>query len=398
MPGFEVLGAEERKEIEEVLNKGVLFRYEFGEQRGEQWKVRQFETALAEYTGAGHALAVASGTAALKVALAALGLGPGDEVICPGFTFVATWEAIFDVGAEPVFAEVDDTLCLDPNRLEDKITDRTKAIVVVHMCGGMADIEAVAGVAEKHGLILIEDTAQALGGRINGRHLGTWGACGCLSFDAVKTITCGEGGGIITNDAELWRTMSEFHDHGHDHRPVGRGNEGRRFIGLNYRMNELQGALGLAQLGKLDDMIARMRAHKARLTEALAKVPGVTFRRYPDPAGDTATFVSWFHATAEEADRFNAALSEASCGAISWYHNTWHYYRRWEHLHGAKTCRASGWPFVREDGRRLSFPPDALPASDAVMSRLLSWQIMVNMTDERLAELEAAIDKAAQAL
>jgi len=398
MPGFEVLGQEERREILEVLDKGVLFRYEFGPERGEQWKVRQFEEALAAYTGAGQALAVSSGTAALKVALAGLGLGPGDEVICPGFTFVATWESVLEMGAEPVFAEVDETLGLDPKRLEEKITDRTRAIALVHMCGGQADVEAVAKLAKKHNLLLLEDTAQSMGGRIRGRHLGTWGDCAILSFDAVKTLTCGEGGAIITSDPERWRTMSEYHDHGHDHRPVGRGNEGRRFIGANYRMNELQGALGLAQLRKLDQMLEAQRGHKARLKAALAKVPGVSFRRLLDEAGDTATFITWFHDSAEAADRFNAGLKEAGCPAIPWYHNTWHYYRRWEHLHQGKTCRRSGWPFVRPDGRRLEYRPEALPASDALMARVLSWQIMVKMSDERLAQIEAAVAQAAKKL
>ncbi|MBW2619003.1 MAG: DegT/DnrJ/EryC1/StrS family aminotransferase [Deltaproteobacteria bacterium] len=398
MPGFEVLGEEERREIMDVLNKGVFFRYEFGDQRGGQWKVRQFEEALCRYTGAAHALAVSSGTAALKVALVGLGLGPGDEIICPGFTFVATWESIFDAGAEPVFAEVDETLGLDPTLIEEKITDRTRAVVAVHMCGGQADIEAIADLAARRGLILIEDTAQALGARIGGRHLGAWGQCGCLSFDAVKTLTCGEGGAIITKDAGLAKTFSEFHDHGHDHAPVGRGNEGRRFAGLNYRMNELQGALGLAQFKKLDQMLATQRENKARLKAALARAPGVSFRRLIDEAGDSATFISWFHQTAQEAERFNAVLSEAGCGAVAWFKNTWHYYRNWEHLHQAKTCRRSDWPFVREDGRRLTYPPDALPASDAVLSRCLSWQIMLNMSEESLCRMEEAISRAAGAL
>lgn len=398
MPGFEVLGEEERREIRDVLDKGVLFRYEFGPQRGSQWKVREFESALAKYTGAPHALAVSSGTAALKVAFAGLGLGPGDEIICPGFTFVATWEAIFDAGAEPVFAEVDETLGLDPARLEEKITDRSRAVVVVHMCGGQADIEVIANLAARRSLILIEDTAQSMGARINGRHLGTWGQCGCFSFDAVKTLTCGEGGAIITQDAELAKTVCEFHDHGHDHAPVGRSNEGRRFAGLNYRMNELEGGLGLAQLKKLDQMLDAQRENKARLKAALARTPGVSFRRLVDEAGDSATFLTWFHQSRGQAERFNAALNQAGCGAVAWFANAWHYYRNWEHLHQAKTCRHSGWPFLREDGRRLSYPPHALPASDALLARCLSWPIMVEMSEERLSQMEEAASQAARAL
>ncbi len=398
MPGFELMGAEERRQILDVLDKGVLFRYEFGDQRGDQYKVRQFEEAVCAYTGAAHALAVSSGTAALKIALAGLGLGPGDEVICPGFTFVASWEAVFEIGAEPVFAEVDDSLGLDPQKLAEKITPRTKAILAVHMCGAQADIEAIAAVAQKHGLLLIEDTAQSMGGRIKDRHLGTFGQCGILSFDPVKTVTTGEGGMVITSDPGLYKTFSEYHDHGHDHRPVGRGNEGRRFIGANYRLTELQGALGLAQLAKLDQMLAMQRANKERLRKILVRAPGVSFRRLIDPQGDTATFICWFHQSADQADRFQAVLGEAGCPAIPWFKNTWHYYRRWEHLIEAKTCRASGWPFVRQDGRRLSYPPQALPASDEIMARTLSYQIMLHMSEERFQQIEEAVDRAAAAI
>jgi len=254
MPGFEVFGEEEKKEINDVLATGVLFRYEFPEQRRGVYKVRSFEEQFAAYCRCRHAQAVTSGTAALKVALACLGIGPGDEVITQGFTFVATWEAIFDAGATPVFCEIDTTLNMDPADLEQRITPRTKAIIPVHMLGAAARIAEIKAIADRHSLPVIEDTAQSAGGTLHGRYLGTFGACGTFSFDPVKTMTTGEGGMIITDDAALWQRMSEYHDHGHDHvsNPGGRGGEGRRFIGFNYRMMELQGAIGIAQLAKLD--------------------------------------------------------------------------------------------------------------------------------------------------
>ncbi len=285
MPGFEVFGDEEKKEISDVLETGVLFRYEFGDQRRGIYKVRQFEEQFASYCGTKHAQAVTSGTAALKVALAALGVGPGDEVITQGFTFVATWEAIFDIGAVPVFAEVDETLNMDPADLEAKITPRTKVVIPVHMMGAPARIEEIVAIAERHGIAVLEDTAQAAGASLNGRKLGTFGSCGTFSFDAVKTMTTGEGGMIITADEKLWRAMSEYHDHGHDHavNPGGRGGEGRRFIGFNYRMMELQGAIGLAQLARLDrDIIQPQRLNKKAMKEAVAPDSGSQF---PDRAG-----------------------------------------------------------------------------------------------------------------
>ncbi|RWX48871.1 DegT/DnrJ/EryC1/StrS aminotransferase family protein, partial [Candidatus Electrothrix marina] len=170
MPGFEVFGEEEKQQALEVFDTGVLFRYEFGEQRKGVYKVREFEQAFAKYTGAAHAQAVTSGTAALKVALAALGIGIGDEVITQGFTFVATWEAILDVGAVPVFTEVDQTLNMDPTDLEKKITSKTRAIIPVHMLGAPARMKEIKEIADKYGVHVLEDTAQAAGARLDGQH------------------------------------------------------------------------------------------------------------------------------------------------------------------------------------------------------------------------------------
>jgi len=401
MPGFEVFGEEEKREINEVLDTGVLFRYEFGEQRKGVYKVRGFEEKFAAYCGAGHAQAVTSGTAALKVALAALGVGAGDEVITQGFTFVATWEAILDAGAIPVFTEVDQTLNMDPADLEKKITDKTRAIIPVHMLGAQARITEIVAIADRRGIPVIEDTAQAAGGTLHGRHLGTFGACGTFSFDAVKTMTTGEGGMIITDDEKIWRQMSEYHDHGHDHavNPGGRGGEGRSFIGFNYRMMELQGAIGLAQLAKLDSMIAAQKKNKAALKAAAARIPGVTFRHLPDEQGDTATFFAFFLPDAEKAKAVNQVLRANNAGAISFAENTWHYYPNWEHLINGSTLAREGWPFKGCQGRqRVVYDPGALPASAAIMSRLLVYQVPIKMGESRLAEMTAALEKAAAAV
>jgi 8-amino-3,8-dideoxy-alpha-D-manno-octulosonate transaminase len=401
MPGFEIFGEEEKKEILEVLDTGVLFRYEFGEQRRGVYKVREFEEKFAAYCGAKYAQAVTSGTAALKVGLTALGVGPGDEVITQGFTFVATWEAIFDVGAVPVFAEIDETLNMDPADLEKKITERTKAIVPVHMMGAPARIEEIKAVADRHGIPVLEDTAQAAGTRLNGRHLGTFGACGTFSFDAVKTMTTGEGGMIVTDDEELWRAMSEYHDHGHDHavNPGGRGGEGRRFIGFNFRMMELQGAIGLAQLRKLDGMIAAQKKIKTALQDAAAKIPGVSFRKILDEAGDSATFFAFFLSDAEQARKANGLLREKGAGAIYFAENTWHYYPKWEHLLAGSTLAKSGWPFKESGGRRrVVYDPAVLPQSAEIMDRCLVYQVPVKMPEERLVQMTAALEETAAAL
>ena len=333
-------------------------------------------------------------SAALKVALAALGVGPGDEVVTQGFTFVATWEAIFDIGAVPVFAEVDETLNMDPADLVSKITPRTKVVIPVHMMGAPARIEEIVAIATKHNLAVLEDTAQASGASLNGRKLGTFGNCGTFSFDAVKTMTTGEGGMIVTADEKLWRAMSEYQDHGHDHvvNPGGRGGEGRRFIGFNYRMMELQGAIGLAQLAKLDaDIVLPQRTNKKAMKEAVSQIPGVRFRTVLDEAGDNASFLGFFLEDGARARRLNDVLKKEGCGAICFADNTWHYYPKWEHLLAGSTLAAGGWPFAEADGRRrVIYDPAALPKSAAIMERLLVLPVPVKLSAERLTQIQRA--------
>ena len=362
MPGYEVLGEEEKKEILEVLETGVLFRYGFPTQRQGRYKVQEFEKKFAEFTGRKYALAVSSGSAALKVALAALGVGFGDEVITSGFTFVATWEAILECGAVPVFCDIDETLNLDPGELSKKITPRTKAIIPVHMLGAQARIEAIMGVADQHHIPVIEDTAQACGGFIKGKALGSFGAIGTFSFDSVKTLTTGEGGMLIMDDPELYRRASEYHDHGHDHIGPDRGLESRSFIGFNYRMMELQGALGLAQLSKLKKMIADQMAHKTRLKKILSGIKGIRFRELVDPEGDTATFLAFSLPDQEKTRALKDLGKKLWLGLVYFFENGWHYFRNWEHLLLQKTASHNGWPFQVENNiRNLTYPRDASP-------------------------------------
>ena len=250
MPGYEVLGEEEKKEILEVLETGVLFRYGFPAQRQGRYKVEEFEKAFAAFTGRKHALAVSSGSTALRVALAALGVGFGDEVITTGFTFVATWEAILEAGAVPVFTEIDDTLTMDPKDLEKKITPRTRAVIPVHMLGAQANIEPILEVACRHNLSVLEDTAQAAGGFIRGKHLGSFGVIGTFSFDSVKTLTTGEGGMLIMDDPELFRRASEYHDHGHDHIGTDRGLEGSELHRLQLSDDGVTGGAGTGAIAE----------------------------------------------------------------------------------------------------------------------------------------------------
>ena len=399
MPGYEVWGEEEKKEILEVLETGVLFRYGFPAQRKGRYKVKEFENKFAEFTGRKHALAVSSGSAALKVALAALGVGFGDEVITSGFTFVATWEAILECGAVPVFVGIDDTLNLDPKALPEKITPRTKAVIPVHMLGAQARIEEIMAVADQHHIPVIEDTAQASGGFIKEKFLGSFGAIGTFSFDSVKTMTTGEGGMLIMDDPELYRRASEYHDHGHDHIGPDRGLEGRSFIGFNFRMMELQGALGLAQLSKLKDMIARQKNHKNRLKKILSGIKGIRFRELVDPEGDTATFLAFSLPDQEKARAIKELSKKVGLGLIYFFENTWHYYRNWEHLLLQRTASHNGWPFRVEEGfRKLEYPRNLLPRTDERMARLLVMAINVKMDEGVFAKAEELVSEANERL
>jgi 8-amino-3,8-dideoxy-alpha-D-manno-octulosonate transaminase len=247
MAGAELMGKEEIKEVMDVMETGVLMRYGFEKERKGIFKVREFEETFAKYCGAQYALGVTSGSAALKVALTALDVGPGDEVIVPAFTFLATYEAVLEVGAIPVVADIDDSLNMDPDDMAKRITPFTKAVIPVHMCGAPARIERIVAAANARNLLVLEDNAQACGGSYKGKKLGTFGHMGIFSFDYYKTITTGEGGMILTDSPDLYNRADWYHDHGHDHNPnVSRAMEGRTILGFNYRMNELQGALGLA--------------------------------------------------------------------------------------------------------------------------------------------------------
>ena len=206
MPGFELFGDEERRQVQDVLDTGVLFRYGFDQARAGHWKALELEKEITRLTGAAHCHLCTNGTAALTVALAACGVGAGDEVIVPPFTFIATIEAVLNAGAVPVFADIDETLCLDPAAVEQAVTARTRAVLPVHMCGAMARIDALKKLCEDRDLILVEDACQAFGATFGGKALGTFGRMGCFSFDAVKTITCGEGGAVVT-DEEIVRRL-----------------------------------------------------------------------------------------------------------------------------------------------------------------------------------------------
>jgi len=333
MPGFEVFGAEERKQVNDVLESGVLMRYGFDGMRNGHYKAKEFEVAFARRMQSQHCQLVSSGTSALTVALAAAGVGAGDEVIMPTFTFVATFESILMLGAVPVLVDIDDTLTLDPKAVEAAITPKTKCIMPVHMCGSMADLAALKQLSDQHNLLLLEDACQAIGGTFDGKPLGSYGDLGCFSFDFVKTITCGEGGAVITNNSEYAVNADQFQDHGHDHFGNDRGAETHPHLGYNFRISELNAAVGIAQLDKLDRILKTQKEHYDIMRHALSEVEGVTFRRVPEGGVENYSFVNFFLPTEALAQKAHAAISKAGVDVcFYWYTNNWHYINGWEHL------------------------------------------------------------------
>ena len=392
-PGLEVIGDEELAEVGEVLRSGHLARY--GPEGGFPAKVLRFEREVARRAGVRHALGVNSGTSALYLALAGLGIGPGDEVVVPGFTFVASISAIAYAGAHPVLAEVDRSFNLDPADVEARITSRTKAVLVVHMLGNPARMEELRRVTDRHGVALIEDAAQAFGGTYRGKWLGSLGDVGAFSFNIYKTITCGDGGMLVTGDEALYRRCFAMHDQGHA--PLRTGVEvGRRpVLGLNFRMVELQGAVLLAQLSKLDRIRSHLRRNRDIVHDGLAGLPGLEFRRRPDPDGDLSTHLVLVLPDPETAQRVaeeSASITLAASG--------WHVYSNMEHLLDGRTATGRGCPFGCSCGADLAgaYRPGMLPRTDDLLSRSIS--IGIGVVDPNLAPvglgMSAGPDRARQ--
>jgi 8-amino-3,8-dideoxy-alpha-D-manno-octulosonate transaminase len=375
-------------------------KYGFDKERKGVFKVQQFEDEYAKYLGAGYALGVTSGSAALKVALAALDVGPGDEVIVPPFTFIATYEAVLEVGAIPIVGDIDESLNLDPDSIEKRISPYTKAIIPVHMCGAASHIDKIVEIAKKNKLKVLEDNAQSAGGSFRGKKLGTFGDMGILSFDYYKTMTTGEGGMVLTNSRELFLRADWYHDHGHDHNPkIPRALEGRFILGFNFRMNELQGALGLAQLRKLDTIVAEQRKNKAAVRSALSGVPGIQFRSIPDTDGDTATFIGFSLPSTAIAKKFQKAMSENGVDLIYFYENFWHYLPNWEHFIAKCTACSAKYPFADPSYKgKAQYGREMYPKAEEILPRTLFMAIPVKMADGRIESIAAAAQKAAKAI
>ena len=379
MPGFELFGDLERKEVNDVLDNGVLMRYGFDGMRKGHWKAKELESELQNTFQSKYVQLVSSGTAAVSVALASAGVGAGDEVIMPAFTFVASFEAIMMLGAIPILADVDDTLGLNPEAVEQAITPKTKAIMVVQMCGSMADMDALQAISNKHNVLLIEDACQAIGGTYKGKPLGSIGHLGCFSFDFVKTITCGEGGAVITNNKAYYTNADHYSDHGHDHVGNDRGAETHPFLGYNFRISELHAAVGIAQVKRLPEFLQIQKQNFNMLRVALSEIPEVVFRTVPEGGEESCAFLNFFLPDLETTNKVLEGFKENGVDACwNYYNNSWHYIREWNHLKGLKSL----YPISEEVRKGLEYlQTKSFEKSDDYIARNISCLIKLSWTE-----------------
>ena len=385
MPGFELFGDLERKELNDVLETGILMRYGFDAARKGNWKAKELEQAISKTFDCKYAQLVSSGTAALTTALSALRIGYGDEVIMPTFTFVASFEAVLSVGAIPVLIDVDETLTLNPDTVRKAITPKTKCVMPVHMCGAMADLDELLEICRKHHLLLLEDACQSIGAKYKDKYVGTIGNAGTFSFDFVKTITCGEGGAVMTNDENIYVKCDGYSDHGHDHKGVDRGADLHPFLGYNFRISELHAAVGLAQIKRLHEFLTIQKKNHSILKNILSAIPEISFRIIPDEEGDSCTFLSWFLPTEEITRAVVNELKEQNilAGNFYWYDNNWHYIRKWDHLKNAQALNTLN-PLQHEALMKLQ--TQNFSAGDAIMSRCISTSISLVWSEEQVKE------------
>jgi 8-amino-3,8-dideoxy-alpha-D-manno-octulosonate transaminase len=401
-PGGLEIGEEERRLVNEVIDKKYLFRYYGPEEHPSM--VKMFEEEFKQKIGSKYALAVNSCTSALNCALVACGIGPGDEVIVSGYTFFASCASIVSSRAIPVIAEVDETLTMDPDDIEKKITPSTKAILVVHMRGAVCDMERIMSIARKNDLKVIEDVAQAMGGKYKGKYLGTWGDCGCYSFQYHKTITAGEGGMIVTDDERQYDRAMGYHDAAACWRPdrfAKQRYEGELFVGQNYRMSELTGAVMRAQLKKLDNLNYLMKRNQNRIIEGINNIKNIKIRPSNDPEGDTGICLMFYLENKEICSEFVEALKAEGIDASGVFNSgipDWHIYSHWRHIIDKKTSTPEGcpWKCPFHKGEEVEYSENMNPKTLEYLSRVVHINIPPQMSLVDCDMIAAGIEKVAE--
>ena len=396
--GAAVIGEEEKRAVLEVLDSQSLFRY-YGPRL--LFKVAAFEADFARFVGASYALATSSGTAALRLGLAGLGVGPGDEVIVPAVTFIASVGAVVASRARPVFAEVDETLQLDPSDLPRRLTKRTRAIMPVHLGGIAADMDAIVAFARAHGLRVIEDAAQSCGSFYRDRRVGTLGDVGCFSFQLEKNITSGEGGIVVTDDPEVFRRATIYSDQGGQfwtsHAGVRDTVGGQPVIGENLRMTEIAGAILGCQLAKLPVILNRIERNTGIVRRALEAIDGLRLRPATPERDRHALGVVFYLSTAEQADTFARALQAEGVPAGKIYGGQPVYAARqilnqWTITDGCPFNCPSFFP------EPIRYEMGMCPRSEDLLARAVGISIGPFYEEEDLADIIAAVEKVAHHL
>jgi dTDP-4-amino-4,6-dideoxygalactose transaminase len=388
------IGKEEKEALCRVIDAQLLTRYA-GDNPKHLRMVETFEKEFAQKMGAKFALGVTSGTAALICSLVACGVGPGDEIIIPGYTFIASATAVVQCKAIPVIAEVDESLTLDPKDVERKITRHTKAIMPVHMLGLPANLSAIMKIARDHGLKVVEDCCQADGGRYRGRRLGTWGHMGAFSLNYYKIITTGEGGALVTNNYERYQRAAICHDQGLPYR--GLTQTIPYFAGSNFRMNEFMGALALTQLRRMDGFIRPMNRFKRQITRAIRDIQGVKASPVNDPEGDCGTTMCFIAPDVETAKRFGVALSRNGVGSSSPINSGRHVYRHWEYILAKSSASKEGCPWTCPHYKgKVEYSVDMCPKTLDVLGRTVTFGISPFWKRADVARRIAAVKAAAR--
>ena len=406
-PGVHYMDEEEVEAVVRLLRSRSLFRY-YG--IALQKEVESFESEFAACLGLPHALAVSSGTGALHTALAALGVGPGQEVIVPAYMWVSVLAAVVNQGAIPVLADIDETFCLDPLDLPKRLTPRTTGIIMVHMSGAPGNVKAVQAIARQRGLWLLEDCAQCNGGSFEGQKVGTFGDMGVFSFQMNKNMTSGEGGCVVTRDARLAQRAFACHDLGYARDAEGRlifNDPDLRLWGKGYRLDELRGAVLRVQLRKLPRIISAMHSSKYRIREALSHFAGVQLRRIIDPAGDTGCFLITTYKDAETAARVNRALRAEGLvtfpqGVSNVVMTDWGlhlYFNNVSLVH--KACvdgHGFPWKLAENQASPQNYDKGVCPQADSLFERSILLPIPSCLTEKDEAEIIRGFEKVLKAL
>lgn len=395
--GPAAIGEEEVAAVAAAVRSQKLFRF----LDPEHSKCAELERLFAEMTGRQHALAVGGGTAALICGLAALGIGEGDEVIVPGFTYIASASAVLICGAVPVIAEINASLTLDPEDVERKITPRTRAIMPVHMRGVPCAMTALMEVAQRHNLLVIEDCAQACGGSYHGKPLGSFGDVGCFSLQQHKVITAGEGGVLVTDLDEVYERAAIRHDSAMQFWNPENASVAP-FPGENFRMNEMEGALACVQFGRMAGILARTRALRLRIYDGIADAEGIAISPSPDSEGDLGITVILQLPDYERARQFGRALKAEGIPAGGTYDKAIadrHVYCYWEYVMNKGSVDRHGRPWTSPlHDQTRQYHPDMCPETLDILGRTIVISLAQTFEDRHAEWIIQAIQKVARNL